>query len=125
MVNRALLKVEEQILLKHRTYLGYHKYTGTKYLCFEDRTITPFCTKEKSFTITIIPFTALPNYADQFDCNSYTPADTNGGIYYGTNKGLPILTPGTIITSTKSIFVYKETATIPLNCTSQRCLPFT
>jgi hypothetical protein len=32
--------------------------------------------------------------------------------------------PGTIITSTKSIFVYKETATIPLNCTSQRCLPF-
>jgi hypothetical protein len=73
--------------------------------------------KEKSFTITIIPFTALPNYADQFDCNSYTlPADTNGGIYYsGTNKGLPILTPGTIITSTKSIF-YKETATIPLNC---------
>jgi hypothetical protein len=52
------------------------------------------------------------------------PADTNGGIYYsGTNKGLPILTPGTIITSTKSIFVY-ETA-IPLNCTSQRCLPFT
>jgi hypothetical protein len=72
-------------------------------------------------------FTALPNYADQFDCNSYTlPADTNGGIYYsGTNKGLPILTPGTIITSTKSIFVYKETTTIPLNCTSQRCLPFT
>jgi hypothetical protein len=41
----------------------------------------------------------------------------------GTNKGLPILTPGTIITSTKSIFVYKETATIPLNCT-KRCLPF-
>jgi hypothetical protein len=47
-----------------------------------------FLHKEKSFTITIIPFTALPNYADQFDCNSYTlPADTNGGIYYsGTNK---------------------------------------
>jgi hypothetical protein len=86
----------------------------------------PILHKEKSFTITIIPFTALPNYADQFDCNSYTPPDTNGGIYYsGTNKGLPILTPGTIITSTKSIFVYKETATIPLNCTSQRCLPFT
>jgi hypothetical protein len=47
------------------------------YVWFEDRTVTPFCTKEKSFTITIIPFTALPNYADQFDCNSYTlPADT-------------------------------------------------
>jgi hypothetical protein len=48
------------------------------------------------------------------------PADTNGGIYYsGTNKGLPILTPG-IITSTTSIFVYKETTTIPLNCISER-----
>jgi gliding motility-associated-like protein len=92
------------------------------YVWFEDRTVSPFCTKEQSFTITIIPFTALPNYADRFDCNSYTlPADTNGGIYYsGTNKGLPILTPGTIITSTKSIFVYTETATIPVNCTSQK-----
>jgi gliding motility-associated-like protein len=92
------------------------------YVWFEDRTVTPFCTKEKSFTITIIPFTALPNYADQFDCNSYIlPADSNGGVYYSrTNKGLPILTPGTIITSTKSIFVYKETATIPLNCFSEK-----
>jgi hypothetical protein len=56
---------------------------------------------------------------------THSPADTNGVSITGTNKGLPILTPGTIITSTKSIFVYKETATIPLNCTSQRCLPFT
>jgi hypothetical protein len=76
--------------------------------------------KEKSFTITIIPL-ALPNYADSLIVTPTLPADTNGGIYYsGTNKGLPILTPGTIITSTKSIFVYKETTTIPLNCTSQR-----
>jgi hypothetical protein len=51
---------------------------------------------------------------------THSPADTNGGVYYsGTNKGLPILTPGTIITSTKSIFVYKETTTIPLNCISK------
>jgi hypothetical protein len=42
---------------------------------------------------------------------TYSPADTNGGVYYsGTNKGLPILTPGSIITA---IFVYKETTTIP------------
>jgi hypothetical protein len=56
------------------------------YVWFEDRTVTPFCTKilyDNDYS-----FTALPNYADQFDCNSYTlPADTNGGIYYsGTNK---------------------------------------
>jgi hypothetical protein len=28
------------------------------YVWFEDITVTPFCTKEKSFTITIIPNTA-------------------------------------------------------------------
>jgi hypothetical protein len=30
---------------------------NTIYVWFEDITVTPFCTKEKSFTITIIPFT--------------------------------------------------------------------
>jgi hypothetical protein len=33
------------------------------YIYVFDITVTPFC-KKKSFTITIIPFTALPNYAD-------------------------------------------------------------
>jgi hypothetical protein len=57
---------------------------------------------------------------------TYSPADTNGGVYYsGTNKELPILTPGSIITSTTSIFVYKETTTIPLNYFSERCIQFT
>jgi hypothetical protein len=51
---------------KHRTAGTIINTPGPNniYVWFEDRT-NPFCTKEKSFTITIIPFTALPNYADQ------------------------------------------------------------
>lgn len=95
---------------------------NTVYIWFEDTTVTPSCTKESLFTINIIPFTSLPNYSDQFACNSYTlPADPNGAIYYsGTNKGLPILAPGTIITTNTPIFVYKESVTTPVNCTSQK-----
>jgi hypothetical protein len=109
---------EEQILLETQNLqLEPHKHTWTKYIYvwFEDRTVTPFCTKEKSFTITLFRLQhCLIMLTSLIATPTHSPADTNGGVYYsGTNKGLPILTPGTIITSTKSIFVYKETTTIP------------
>jgi gliding motility-associated-like protein len=95
---------------------------NTIYVWFEDTTVTPSCTRESIFTITIIPFTPLPGYANQFDCNSYTlPVDPNGGIYYtGPNKGLPIIPVGTIINATATIYVYKETGTLPTNCYSEK-----
>jgi hypothetical protein len=36
------------------------------------------------------------------------------------NKGLPIIPPGTSITATKSIYVFKETGTSPENCSSEQ-----
>ena len=95
---------------------------NTIYVWFEDTTVTPSCTRENSFTVTIIPFAPLPGYTDQFDCNSYTlPADPNGGIYYtGPNKGLPIIPVGSIINTTTTIYVYKETGTAPTNCSSEK-----
>ena len=92
------------------------------YVWFEDTTVTPSCVKEMNFKITIIPFTPLPNYTNKFDCTSYIlPADSNGGTYYsGPNKGLPILPVGTVITSTTTIYVYKETGTAPTNCSSEK-----
>lgn len=92
------------------------------YVWFEDTTVTPSCIQEKSFNITIIPFTPLPEYLNQFDCNSYTlPVDPNGGTYYtGSNKGLPIIPAGTVINTTTPIYVYKETGTLPLNCFSEK-----
>jgi gliding motility-associated-like protein len=95
---------------------------NTIYVWFEDTTVVPSCTKETFFTVKILPFTPLPDYPNQFGCNPYTlPVDPNGGTYYtGTNKGLPIIPPGTVINSTKSIYVYKESGSLPLNCTSEK-----
>jgi gliding motility-associated-like protein len=96
--------------------------TTTVYVWFEDITTTPKNTQEKPFAITIIPFTPLPNYSDQFACNSYTlPEDPNGAIYYSSvDKGLPILAAGATIRNTTPIFVYKETSTVPVDCNSQK-----
>ncbi|WP_369753226.1 choice-of-anchor L domain-containing protein [Flavobacterium sp. WC2409] len=95
---------------------------NTIYVWFQDTTVSPACNQEKPFSITIIPFTALPDYENQFGCSSYImPADVNGGIYYsGPNKGLPIIPAGTIIIATTPIYVYKETGTAPTNCTSEK-----
>jgi gliding motility-associated-like protein len=95
---------------------------NTIYVWFEDTTVTPSCTRENIFSITIIPFSPLPGYADQFECNSYTlPLDPNGGIYYsGANKGLPIIPAGTAINTSTTIYVYKETSTLPTNCYSEK-----
>jgi gliding motility-associated-like protein len=95
---------------------------NTIYIWFVDTTVTPSCTKENSFTITIIPFTPLPGYANQFSCNSYTlPVDPNGGVYYtGPNKGMPIIPAGSVINASKTIYVYKETGTSPTNCSSEK-----
>ena len=96
--------------------------TTTLYVRFTDDTETPVCVQERAFTITIIPFTVLPSYSNKFSCNAYTLlADTYGGTYYaGTNKTGGIIAPNTVITSTTTIYVYKETGTSPLNCKSQR-----
>ncbi|WP_074724388.1 T9SS type B sorting domain-containing protein [Flavobacterium frigoris] len=95
---------------------------NTIYVWYENTTIIPNCSQEAIFTITIIPFVTLPNYKNQFGCSSYTlPVDPNGGIYYsGTNKGLPIIPAGTVIIATTPIYVFKETATSPTNCSSEK-----
>ena len=93
------------------------------YVWFEDTTVTPTCTEEKPFDITIIPFTSLPNYANQFGCASYTlPVDPNDGTYYtGSNKSGTLLTAGTVINSTTLIYVYKESGTgPPVNCSDEK-----
>ncbi len=86
------------------------------------------CTVEQPFTITIIPFTALPTYTNKFACSSYTlPANTDGGTYYsGPNKGLPIIPANTVYNTpnTYTVYVYKETGTTP-NCTSEQSFTIT
>ncbi len=95
--------------------------TSTLYVRFVDATVTPNCIIENPFTITINIFPSLPAYRPMFYCNPYLlPADLNGGTYYsGPNKQLPIIAPNTLISSTTTIWVYKENTTIPV-CFSEK-----
>jgi gliding motility-associated-like protein len=97
---------------------------NTIFVWFEDTISTPTCTLERQFTITIIPFTPLPTYTNQFACSSYTiPTDANGATYYtGSNKTGLVVLPGSIITSSIRIYAYKESLTLPVNCVSE--VPF-
>ncbi len=94
---------------------------NTIYVWYEDLTQTPICIKENSFDITIIEWDQLPKYEDQFDCKSYIiPQDQNGGVYYsGPNKKLPIISAGSVITKTTTIYVFKESNIAAFNCNSE------
>ncbi|WP_426092238.1 choice-of-anchor L domain-containing protein [Flavobacterium sp. DSR3-2] len=96
------------------------------YVWFEDTTVTPSCTQENPFAITIISFSVLPNYPNQFACTSYTlPVDSNGGVYYtGSNKSGSLLSAGTVINTTTIIYVYKESGTVPKNCVDEKTFTF-
>lgn len=96
------------------------KNTQTIYIWFQDA-IDLSCKLEKSFTVTIIPFTDLPAYTNQFECDKYiVPIDPNEGSYYTGNNKTGLLPTGTEITSTTTIYVYKETNTTPTNCKSEK-----
>jgi gliding motility-associated-like protein len=94
------------------------------YFRFENILETPSCLIENKITKTIIPFVDLPDYKNQFGCNSYQlPVDTNGGNYFSATKGDPTrvaIVAGTMISVSQKIFVYKESATTPTNCDSEK-----
>ncbi|TRX39216.1 T9SS type B sorting domain-containing protein [Flavobacterium restrictum] len=94
----------------------------TIYVWISDLISVPSCQEEKPFTITIIPFEPLPYISNRFDCTSYRLfANPNGGTYYtGRNKGLPIIPIGTVFTTTTDVYLYKESGTSPLNCSSEK-----
>jgi len=100
---------------------------NTLYVWFQNNDNLPGCTIDQPFTITIKPFVELleSDYPDRFGCTSYTlPAAPAGVTYYtGTNKGLPVINPG-VITTTTQIFAYKETGGTP-NCVSEQAFTVT
>ncbi len=101
------------------------------FVWFEDTITIPNCTRETDFTIDIIPFEPLvasnPAFENKFTCNPgeyLIPAPPAGVTFYsGTNKQFPILTAGTPVMATQTIYAYKESGTTPTNCTSE--VPFT
>ncbi|WP_298147672.1 T9SS type B sorting domain-containing protein [Flavobacterium sp.] len=99
------------------------------FVVFTDNTVSPPCVINRPFTINVIPFTPLPDYDNQFACSSYTlPPAGNGGTYYnGPNKTGGIVSPNTIINTVgvRTIYVYKESNTSPVNCTSEKSFTVT
>lgn len=95
----------------------------TYYVRFEDLTTIPACYQEQPFTITLIPFISLPTYQPIFSCNAYSLVpDANGGTYYTGPSKTGLITLPASIAATQTIYVYKETATTPLNCSNEQTL---
>lgn len=74
---------------------------------------TPNCSDEKSFVVTIFN---VDEIADVTQCESYTlPSLTVGNYYNGPNGTGGMLTAGSLVTTTKTIYVYALSGFTP-NC---------
>ncbi|GGG55794.1 T9SS type B sorting domain-containing protein [Bizionia arctica] len=89
--------------------------TQTVYVYAETGT-TPNCFDENSFLVTINPTPTVDAPTDVTACDSYILPALTGGDYYNGSGGLGgLISAGTSINSTQTIYVYAETGTTP-NC---------
>ena len=92
--------------------------TQTLYVYAETATV-PNCTDENSFVVTINTTPVADAPANVTACDSYVlPALTVGNYYTGSGGTGTMLPVGSSITSTQTLYVYAETATVP-NCTDE------
>jgi gliding motility-associated-like protein len=92
--------------------------TSTFYFYFKS-TEAPFCEIDTDFTVTIVPIQSVGNFENVFDCTSYTlPSLTVGNYYTKPNGTGNMLTAGTVITKSQTIYVFSTTGS-PNYCTSQ------
>jgi gliding motility-associated-like protein len=69
--------------------------------------IEPVCTVDTNFMITIFPTIEVGDRTDVFECTSYTlPALSLGNYYTGPEGSGVQLTPGTVITTSQTIYIY-------------------
>jgi gliding motility-associated-like protein len=100
--------------------------TTTVYAYFYDEIND--CSVQKEIVITIIPFVPLQDYPNKFACSSYTlNADPAGGTFYtGPGQTGPIALPAIYnAAGVHTVYVYKETGTSPLNCSSEKSFTIT
>lgn len=78
------------------------------------------CTAEASFLVSISETPTLPFFPNVIRCGNYVlPALTEGNYYTGSNGTGTLLTAGTNITSTQTIYVF-ATAPDNVNCFDQK-----
>lgn len=92
---------------------------ATLFVRVQNRTDTS-CFNTTSFNLIVIPRPTLDLIPDQFVCEGFTlPVLVNPGNYYtGTNKGLPMLNAGDVISIDSNIFIYNETGGTP-SCSNE------
>ena len=77
------------------------------------------CTATGTTVVTVTPFSVPDAPSNVTECNSYTlPTLAVGDYYTGSNASGSMLTAGTIITTTQTLYVYAQSNTTP-NCTSE------
>jgi gliding motility-associated-like protein len=67
----------------------------------------PYCVLDLPINLTILPAPSTETFPNVFDCTSYTlPSISNGQYYDAPNGQGNLLAPGTVITETKTIYIY-------------------
>jgi uncharacterized repeat protein (TIGR01451 family) len=81
---------------------------------------TPNCTDESSFVVTVNQIPIVDQLPDVFTCESFTLPTLNGlSMYYtGPNGTGTTLTPGTVITTSMTVYIVAQTGGAP-NCISE------
>ncbi|HEX8563059.1 MAG TPA: choice-of-anchor L domain-containing protein [Flavobacterium sp.] len=83
------------------------------------------CHDENQFSITINNTPVLPPFPDRFACNAYTlPALTQGNYFTAPGGTGTMLNAGDQVTSSQTLYVFAETATVP-NCTDEESFDIT
>jgi|GEM_PF-4299143 len=88
---------------------------------------TPNCTDETSFSVTITPSPTADDPVDVTECTGYIlPAlSPNNAYYTGSNGSGTMLSTGTNITATQTIYVYSENGTAPNTCSDENSFEVT
>ncbi len=84
------------------------------------------CFDENTFTVTIIPTPFIGTVNPVNTCNSYIlPTLTVGNYFTDQNGQGTMLNAGDEISTSRTIYIYAESGTSPVNCTDEKVLPIT
>jgi len=94
--------------------------TQTIYVYLQSTT-NPSCTAEDSFDVTITTTITAPVIPNQTVCNSYLlqPLPSYANYYTGTGGTGTMLTAGSSVTTSQTIYVYAKSGTAPNFCTDE------
>lgn len=83
--------------------------------------IAPFCVIDTDVNVVILPAASVASMPNVFDCVSYTLPPLASGNYYTQSNGQGTqLAPGTVITSTQTIYIFATGGTASQPCNAEK-----